>query len=306
MRKGADLTTLGEGRFMRSHINQYQEKYLMQRKKQMNKELITTIPVQLDLDNVERTKELAKKLMLTKHYQKIGEDGIFAICMVAQANKINQLDALNGELYYVQGRVGMSAEAMNKYIRQAGHSITLKSLTDQGCTVVGKRKDNGDIAEITYGLDDMKSAGKNYEKNKKDMFFARAISRLKRILFPDLLCKIYEKSEIEEIARDENEQAQSAKNILEDLNLETKEIKPKLSTEQVVELQNILLKCDSEYQDSVKSFIKKRYKADILDDIPAEDYDRVKKGFETKMIENQKKLFDLETENLKVEAKVNE
>ncbi len=110
-------------------------------------------PLQIDVcDNIQRTKELAKKLMETKHYAKIGEEGIFAICMYAQSNGISQLDALNGELYFIQGKVGVSAECMNKHIRKAGHSVSVKVLNDKGCTLIGKRKDTGDMAEVSLHL----------------------------------------------------------------------------------------------------------------------------------------------------------
>lgn len=40
----------------------------------MTQALSKVEPLALDVcDNVERTKELAKKLMMTKHYQKIGD-----------------------------------------------------------------------------------------------------------------------------------------------------------------------------------------------------------------------------------------
>ena len=252
-------------------------------------------------DNIERTKDMAKKLMLTKHYQKIGEDGIFAICMTAQANNINQLDALNGELYYVQGRVGMSAEAMNKYIRKAGHSISLKSLTDNGCTVIGKRKDNGDTAEVTYGLEDMKSAGKNYDKNKKDMFFARAISRLKRILFPDLLTKVYEKSEIDEIARDEKEF--EVTQLKQEKNYFTKQIEiENLTVTQVIELQTLFNQCSPEYQKTLRNFMVKKYNSDVFDMVPVYEYEKLKGPLQLKADEYQKSLAEAEMANVTKEV----
>lgn len=277
----------------------------------MTQALSKVEPLTIDVcDNVERTKELAKKLMMTKHYQKIGEDGIFAICMVAQANQINQLDALNGELYYVQGRVGMSAEAMNKYIRKAGHSISLKSLTDQGCTVVGKRKDNGDIAEVSYGIEDMRSAGKNYEKNKKDMFFARAISRLKRVLFPDLLCKIYEKSEVDEIARDEKESAELSWSKLADDQSNVKplynQIEHKeeilLSTAQAIELITLFKACSPEYQRILNDFLQKKFKTIMFEEIPANQYEKLKTPLTMKAEEYQKQLAEAEMANVKPEV----
>lgn len=250
----------------------------------------------LDLvSDIQNTKELARKLMETKHYQKIGEEGIFAICTVAKANDINQVDALNGEMYYVQGKVGMAAEAMNKYIRRCGHSITLKSLTDQGCTLIGKRKDTGDTAEISYTIDDMKSAGKNYEKNKKDMFFARAISRLKRVLFPDILTKVYEKSEVEEMGIDQEEMDQADRKGGD--NLSPSNVKPlymeKISTEEAKELQDLYDGCS----DSAKiGFTSKLTKLGCksFEELPKNEYF----GFKTLLVErykhNQQKAIEAE------------
>ncbi len=157
------------------------------------------------IHDIEKMKDMSKKLMQTKHYQKMGEDGIFAIGMMAKSIGMPVMEALNGELYYVQGRVGMSAESMNKKIRQAGHSITVKQLNDKGCVLLGKRCDTGDTAEISFMREDATRTGKlgTYEKNLLDMFFARALSRLKRILFPDICTKVYEKTECEDIAVDE-------------------------------------------------------------------------------------------------------
>ena len=232
------------------------------------------------LGDLEKTRVLAKKLMETKHYQKIGEDGIFAICMMAKANGIDQLAALNGEFYYVQGRVGMAAEAMNKYIRLAGHSISVKRLDDTGCVLVGRRKDTGDVAEIIYNLDDMKSAGKNYDKNKKDMFFARALSRLKRILFPDILTKVYEKSEIDDMARQD---------------AETLDIKPLyiadsvqyISNAEAKALDDLLNQCPEKFKINFLKRLSEKYSIHGVDKIPSTDYSALFQIVETRVRDMQ-------------------
>lgn len=226
------------------------------------------------VNDVANIRDMAKKLMETKHYQKIGEDGIFAICMTAKANGIDQRNALNGEMYYVQGRVGMSAEAMNKYIRMAGHSISLVKLDDTGCTIRGKRKDTGDTAEISFGVDDMKSAGKNYDKNRKDMFWARALSRLKRILFPDILTKIYEKGEIDEMALADAEVLQSKS---DSEVLQIRDVKQLyIGTDKAIELSAIFTQCSAYFQKNFMEYLKKRFDSELLDDIPESEYENIK------------------------------
>ena len=245
------------------------------------------------VNDVSNTRAMAKKLMETKHYQKIGEDGIFAICMAAQANGIDQRNALNGEMYYVQGRVGMAAEAMNKYIRMAGHSVSLVKLDDTGCTIRGKRKDTGDTAEITFGIEDMKSAGKNYDKNKKDMFWARALSRLKRILFPDILTKIYEKGECEDMALADAEvmDSQDVKQLY-------------ITDEQADALKQILSECSDAVKEAFPKILKKTFKADNFEQIRAEQFEEVNQmlvvrrdHYQAELAKNQTK-----TESLLVEV----
>ena len=107
-------------------------------------ESIQTHEIDFVMNDIEKMQEMSRKLVQSKHYQKMGEDGIFAIGMMAKSIGMPVLEALNGELYYIQGKVGMAAEAMNKRIRMAGHSVTLKHLDSKGCTLVGKRCDTGD------------------------------------------------------------------------------------------------------------------------------------------------------------------
>lgn len=241
-----------------------------------------------DIDNLNN---MAKKLMQTKHYQKMGEDGIFAICMAAKGNGIPILDALNGELYYVQGRVGMGYEAMNKYIRMAGHSVVIKHLDDKGCTLVGKRKDTGDTCEITFDANDAKKAGKSYDKHPKAMYFARALSMLKRFLFPDVLTKIYEKGELEDISYEEIKS--------EDVKQLYKE--PCISIDQAIEMGSVLSQCSPKVQENFMRYIKDMFNIDLLDDLPLSAFDPQKKALEKRAQEYQKQLAEAEMLNVKTE-----
>jgi hypothetical protein len=249
-------------------------------------------PLQIDVcDNIQRTKELARKLMETKHYAKIGEEGIFAICMYAESNGIPKLEALNGELYYIQGKVGVSAECMNKHIRKQGHSVSVKVLDDKGCTLVGKRKDTGDVAEVSFTYEDMKRAGKNYEKNLLDMYFARALSRLKRILFPDILTKVYEKGETEDIVRQEAEDL----NVKQLYTVEAEDQKKDpITIQQAIELNQILQECSDSVKTRFNEFLKNSLSVNCVEDMPAEKYATVKKGLVKERNSYQKELAEKE------------
>ena len=98
------------------------------------------------IDDIQETRALVDSLLKTKHYQRLGPEGIFAIIQKAKATNINPLDALNGGMYYVQGKVELSAFMMNQLIRQAGHSISKDPKSDDTqCILHGKRTDTGDL-----------------------------------------------------------------------------------------------------------------------------------------------------------------
>lgn len=249
--------------------------------------------MEIMINDVEKMQNMAKKLMASKHYQKMGEDGIFAICMAAKSNGISVTDALNGELYYVQGRVGMGYEAMNKYIRLAGHSVMIKHLDDKSCTLIGKRKDTGDTAEITFDVNDAKRAGKTYDKHPKAMLFARALSMLKRFLFPDVLTKIYEKGELEDISNEVQ---------FTDIKpLYVSEEKNTISSSQAIELSELLNQCDAEVKKNALKFITDKFKIELIDELPESEFERYRAMFAMRAAENQKKLAEQEMDNVTIE-----
>lgn len=152
------------------------------------------------------TQKICETLMKTPHYQRMGQEGIFAIVAKARSLKIDPLDALNGGLYFVQGKVGMSTEMMASLIRQAGHSITKDPKSNNTtCILHGKRSDSGDTWTVSFSLDDAKRAGllKNmYEKYPGIMLYNRAMSMLARQLFPDVIKGAgYTYDELKEIAQ---------------------------------------------------------------------------------------------------------
>jgi len=225
----------------------------------------------LILKDVESMQRMCTSLMKTKHYQTMGEAGIFAIVQKAKSLNINPLEALNGGLYYVQGKVGMSSEMMSSLIRQSGHSIVKDPKSDNTvCILHGKRADNGDTWTIVFSMEDAKRAGlaKNmYDKYPSIMLYNRAMSMLARQLFPDVIKgAAYTHEELKEIS--DNKPMQIVQN---ETPIEY------ITEKQADELLEILDSCDSEYQKQVLSFIKKApVNAENLYQLPVALYDRLR------------------------------
>lgn len=165
-------------------------------------ELANKPPIKMMIDDIQETRALVESLLKTKHYQRLGPEGIFAIIQKAKATNINPLDALNGGMYYVQGKVEMSAFMMNQLIRQAGHSISKdKQSDDTVCILHGKRTDTADTWTEIFSINDAKRAGiyregTGWTKYPRNMLFARALSNLARMLFPDVIRGCYVEGEI--------------------------------------------------------------------------------------------------------------
>lgn len=212
---------------------------------QLMKTHISTVDL---LKDIQDTRNVAEALMKTKHYQQLELDGIFSVIQKAKALGINPMEALNGGLYYVQGRVEMSAQMMNQLIRSRGHSIRKDpESTKQCCSLHGKRADNGDVWSVKFGLEDAKRAGiyrpnSPWEKFPEAMCFARALSMLARQLFPDVIQGCYVEGEIQEALVDHPEEQASH------------EIEM-ISSEQVQTLEMLLAK-DEKYKKRLLEFFK--------------------------------------------------
>src|SRR5579862_8005956 len=104
------------------------------------------VQLQNSITNVENMNTLSRKLFEMPHYKKLGLDGIFMVVTYANSLGIDALEALNGGLYNINGKIGMAAETMARLVRRAGHSIAKDPKSDDTiCILHGKRKDNGDV-----------------------------------------------------------------------------------------------------------------------------------------------------------------
>lgn len=222
------------------------------------------------LMQIEDTRKICESLMKTPHYSKLGAEGIYAVVSKAQSLGMNPIDALNGSLYYINGRVGMSAEAMASRMRKAGHSIMMDERSTPTCCVLrGKRGDNGDTWISSFSVEDAKRAGIYNErgpwgKYPGDMCYNRAISKMFRQLTPDLSLGVgYTSDEL----RDIPVQEESTKVI---------EI-PKISAEQSRELETIFLECDPLYLEKVwKTLRKHPISIESLEQLPLNLFERIR------------------------------
>jgi hypothetical protein len=185
-------------------------------------------------------------------------------------------------MYFVNGKVELSANAMNYMIRSKGHSITKDAKsTPLVCILHGKRIDNGDTWVASFSIDEAKRAGiyKNtWEKYPEDMLFARALTRLARQLFPDVIKGCYVEGEIRDAVEAEWVDKQKDGPAISD-HLKPMQIVhqapqvPRISLDQVRILDELIAE-DTMLRGSVLDLLKK-HNASSLAEIPAPLYQRV-------------------------------
>lgn len=258
--------------------------------------------LEIALKDVEMMKKMTSELMKSKHYQKMGEDGIFAIVQSAKTLGINPLEALNGALYYVGGKVGMGAETMNALIRRKGHSIVKDQKSDNTvCILHGKRADSGDTWTVQFSLDDAKRAGllRNlYDKYPGVMLYNRAMSMLARQLFPDVIHNAgYNIDELNEIAK-------SNTNFLQIKEEAYQEIDNYINDEQIQEINLLVSHLDEDTKLGFYEYIKVKFKAKEIKEIMMNDYEKIVKILKTR-VETAKKVKEREESELQDEVTEN-
>lgn len=89
----------------------------------------------------------------------------------------------------IQGQPTMKPEIMMALVRRAGHSVTGET-SATGATVTGTRADTGDTMTVKFTEADARQAGLlgkgAWKTYPEAMFWARAVSKLCRMLFQDV------------------------------------------------------------------------------------------------------------------------
>lgn len=145
---------------------------------------------------------MAEQAVSSKMYRGIGEkSGVMMIMLAARELGILPMQALNGGLNIINGKVELSAKIMGALIRKAGHIIETKISNAERCVLIGKRGDTEESQEVSFTLEEAKTAGLvkpggGWIKWPSDMCYARALSRLSRRLFSDVVGMGYVEGEI--------------------------------------------------------------------------------------------------------------
>lgn len=193
-------------------------------------------------------------------YSGIGsEQKIFMILLSARELGIPPMQALNGGIWNIQGKIEISARLMNAMIRRAGHSIKVVQCDETKCIIHGRRTDSGDEFTSQFTIEDAKKAGltsrQNWKTYTEDMLYSRAMSRLARRLFPDIIGTAYVEGEIQESKIldskniEEIENVEEIKNeVVEIIDITQEEINAYLENNWPEEKQNFRL-----YLDMVKN-----------------------------------------------------
>jgi hypothetical protein len=133
----------------------------------------------------------------------MGKEGVMAIVATATALGVEPVLALTGGMWYLRGKVEISSRLMNSMIRAKKHSITKDPKSDDTiCILHGRRADNGDTWTESFSIEEAKRANlmgnATWKTYPRDMLFARALSRLARQLYPDLIGNCYVEGETSE------------------------------------------------------------------------------------------------------------
>lgn len=246
--------------------------------------------------DIEDIKKMSSSLLQTGHYQKLGASGIFAVVQMARSLGIDEVMALNGGLYPVDGKIEMEGKLMMALIRQAGHSVTKDKTSNKlSCTLHGKRHDTGDTWSETFGIEDAKAAGLlsrgSYQKYGATMFQWRALSRLANFLFSDVTKGCYVMGEIsdspklndpvnieaeEEIAKKiELEQKKNIEIIIEPSSLIKKNSSCKMISQEEISWIETSLKDFPTLKEKVDKTLKKKF-ISSYQDIPKQLYETMK------------------------------
>ncbi len=158
---------------------------------------------------------MSKSAVDSKMYKGVGDQaGVMMIMLAARELGIPPCQALNGGLNIIQGKVEISARMMSALIRKAGHQLKVQECTSTQCVLVGRRSDTGETQNASFSVAEAQQAGLvkpggGWVKWPKDMCFARALSRLARQLFSDVIGIGYIEGEISQSFQEKPAEMQS-------------------------------------------------------------------------------------------------
>ncbi len=225
---------------------------------------------------------MAEQAVSSKMYKGIGEKaGVMMIMLSARELGIPPMQALNGGINIIQGKVEISARMMSALIRKAGHQLKVQECTATQCVLVGKRCDTGEVQSSSFSVAEAQLAGLvkpggGWIKWPKDMCFARALSRLARQLFSDVIGIGYVEGEIGQVVEIKASEVDS------------------IITEELVSNEEVVIENEKEYVDKFLNLFDKEDKHFAMEYLKV-----VQKHFDwtpiqtiKELLKDEKRLFD--------------
>jgi len=137
---------------------------------------------------VRQSEILAQSTVIPSAYRRKGAD-IVAAGLAGRAFGWDVMTSMRNH-HVIEGTASLRPEAMLGLVRQAGHSVTVEVNPD-GAVAHGTRADTGDEHSASFTMDDAAAAGladkRNWKQYQDAMLTWRAVAKLCRVLFPDVV-----------------------------------------------------------------------------------------------------------------------
>ena len=131
---------------------------------------------------------LAQSTIIPAAYRRKGAD----IVAAGLAGRTYGWDGMTSmrQFHVIEGTASLRPESMLGLVRQAGHSVTVE-VRPEGAVAHGTRADTGDEHSASFTMDDAGAAGladkRNWKQYRDAMLTWRAVAKLCRVLFPDVV-----------------------------------------------------------------------------------------------------------------------
>jgi hypothetical protein len=150
-------------------------------------------------------REIAATTFVPESYRGKPEAVVAAI-LTGRELGIGPMQALR-DIHMVDGRPAFAAQLMLAKMRQGGIVLLETDSTEERAWIKARRPDTGEVGEFEFTIAEAETAGllskpgKSWHKYRKDMLWARAVSRMARRFGSDLLGGlVYSKEELDDLA----------------------------------------------------------------------------------------------------------
>lgn len=131
---------------------------------------------------------LAQSTIIPSAYRRKGAD-IVAAGLAGRAYGWDVMTSMR-QFHVIEGTASLRPESMLGLVRQAGHSVTVEN--NPGIAIAhGTRVDTNDQHSASFTMADAEAAGladkRNWKQYQENMLTWRAVSKLCRVLFPDVV-----------------------------------------------------------------------------------------------------------------------